>query len=121
MHMHCMHTAYTTAYLTSPSQVGTAVSHEKHGTGKVLELMVDGRTRVLFDSGNEHRYTPASVAELTLALTPTPSPTQVRAHLYGQALLATYCLPLAAYYPGTSPPLWPSSRWLTRIPTSRRG
>ena len=108
MHMHCMHTAYTTAYLRSPSQVGTAVSHEKHGTGKVLELMVDGRTRVLFDSGNEHRYTPASVAELILALTPTPTlpryeptsmaklyllltayhlllTTQVQARLYGQA------------------------------------
>ena len=51
--------------------MGTCIRHETHGTGKVLELMVDGRTRVLFDSGSEHRYTPASVAELTLTLTPT--------------------------------------------------
>ena len=36
-------------------KVGTSVHHQKHGKGKVLELMVDGRTRVLFDSGIEHR------------------------------------------------------------------
>ena len=36
-------------------KVGTSVRHQKHGKGKVLELMVDGRTRVLFDSGIEHR------------------------------------------------------------------
>ena len=35
--------------------------------GKVVELMVDGRTRILFDSGTEHRYKPASMHKLTLA------------------------------------------------------
>ena len=35
------------------------------GPGVVVELMVDGRTRILFDSGTEHRYKPA----------PNPSPT----------------------------------------------
>jgi len=47
--------------------VGTAVRHTKHGVGKVVELMVDGRTRVLFDNGKEHRYKPSSVHKLTLA------------------------------------------------------
>ena len=41
--------------------------HKKHGVGKVVELMVDGRTRILFDSGTEHRYKPASMHKLTLA------------------------------------------------------
>ena len=44
--------------------MGTVVRHKKHGVGKVVELMVDGRTRILFDSGTEHRYKPA----------PNPSP-----------------------------------------------
>ena len=66
-HTHRMHTVRSYYRF----QVGTCIRHETHGTGKVLELMVDGRTRVLFDSGSEHRYTPASVAGLTLALNPT--------------------------------------------------
>ena len=116
--------------------MGTSVSHEKHGTGKVLELMVDGRTRVLFDSGTEHRYTLASMAKLSLALAltltlpltltltltltlPRHEPTHTMAELY--LLLPAYHSPLPAYYPGTSPPLWQSSRGLTRRPTSGRG
>jgi len=31
--------------------------HRERGAGSVLEFMPDGRTRILFDSGEEHRYT----------------------------------------------------------------
>lgn len=36
--------------------LGTRVRHESRGLGTVTELMQDGRTRVTFDSGEEHRY-----------------------------------------------------------------
>ena len=62
-HAYALHALHAQLHPLNRCKVGTSVSHEKHGTGKVLELMVDGRTRVLFDSGTEHRYTPASMAK----------------------------------------------------------
>jgi hypothetical protein len=46
--------------------VGTRVRHEKHGPGMVTQLLYDGRTRILFDSGINHRYKAASVMKLTV-------------------------------------------------------
>ena len=46
--------------------VGDRVRHAKHGEGTVVEKMGDGRTRVAFDSGAEHRYQPSSLTKLTL-------------------------------------------------------
>ena len=34
---------------------GARVRHKKRGTGTIIELMEDGRTRVAFDNGEEHR------------------------------------------------------------------
>ena len=45
--------------------LGARVHHESRGAGTVKELMDDGRTRVRFDSGEEHRYRPSSVHKLT--------------------------------------------------------
>ena len=45
--------------------VGTRVCHPSRGPGKVVELMEDGRTRVAFESGEEHRYKPESMYKLT--------------------------------------------------------
>ena len=53
--------------------VGARVWHESRGKGTVTELMEDGRTRVAFDSGEEHRYKPASTQKLVL-LAPGPAP-----------------------------------------------
>ena len=39
-------------------------SSKGHGPGVVAELMADGRTRVQFDSGVEHRYKPSSLHKL---------------------------------------------------------
>ena len=36
--------------------VGTRLRHGKRGVGTVAEQMEDGRVRVVFDSGDEHRY-----------------------------------------------------------------
>ena len=38
--------------------IKTRVRHLSRGAGTVTELMPDGRTRVAFDSGEEHRYAP---------------------------------------------------------------
>ena len=38
--------------------VGDRVRHAKRGLGTVTELMFDGRTRIAFDDGDEHRYKP---------------------------------------------------------------
>ena len=46
--------------------VGDRVRHAKHGEGTVAEKMEDGRTRVAFDIGAEHRYQPSSLTKLTL-------------------------------------------------------
>ena len=45
--------------------VGQRVVHGKRGAGVVSELMEDGRTRVKFDNGEEHRYAPAALYKLT--------------------------------------------------------
>jgi len=45
--------------------VGQRVVHGKRGTGVVSELMEDGRTRVNFDNGEEHRYAPGLLYKLT--------------------------------------------------------
>ena len=44
--------------------VGAKVVHVERGPGEVIELMEDGRTRVKFDSGEEHRYKPTSMHKL---------------------------------------------------------
>jgi uncharacterized protein (UPF0216 family) len=49
-------------------QVGTRVKHPTHGAGVVAELMEDGRTRIVFDEGEEHRYRPASMHKLQAEL-----------------------------------------------------
>ena len=36
-------------------KVGDRVHHKYRGAGTVTELMEDGRTRIMFDSGEEHR------------------------------------------------------------------
>ena len=45
-------------------ELDTRVHHGQHGPGQVVELMEDGRTRVRFDSSEEHRYKPASMRKL---------------------------------------------------------
>ena len=44
--------------------VGARVVHKMHGAGAVVEILEDGRTRIRFDSGEEHRYKPASMHKL---------------------------------------------------------
>ena len=51
-------------YALSKFSVGARVWHQTHGAGTVAELMEDGRTRVTFDNGQEHRYRPSSTAKL---------------------------------------------------------
>lgn len=43
---------------------GARVRHKTRGLGTVIELMADGRTRVLFDDGDEHRYKPSSMHKI---------------------------------------------------------
>ena len=43
---------------------GARVRHVTRGPGTVTELMADGRTRVLFDDGDEHRYHPSSMHKI---------------------------------------------------------
>ena len=38
--------------------------HGSHGPGAVVDLMEDGRTRVRFDTGEEHRFKPSSIDKL---------------------------------------------------------
>ena len=45
-------------------EIGTRVRHHERGLGTVAELMDDGRTRVAFDNGEEHRYKNASLHKL---------------------------------------------------------
>jgi len=55
--------ARLTSILTSPlvnAEVGKQVAHPRRGVGTVAELMKDGRIRVTFDSGEEHRYNASS-------------------------------------------------------------
>ena len=50
--------------LRSHYPLGGRVVHKVHGTGTVMEHMADGRTRVLFDTGAEHRYRSVSMYKL---------------------------------------------------------
>ncbi len=45
--------------------VGTRISHPTRGIGSVTEHMEDGRVRVKFDDGDEHRYKRSSWHKLT--------------------------------------------------------
>ena len=51
--------------------VGERVHHQGRGAGIVDELMQDGRTRIRFDSGEEHRCA-AAVYHLA-SIEPTPA------------------------------------------------
>ena len=44
--------------------LGARVVHETRGAGTVAEIMPDGRTRVAFDNGEEHRYKASSMHKL---------------------------------------------------------
>ena len=46
-------------------EVGTRISHPTRGIGSVTEHMEDGRVRVKFDDGDEHRYKPSSWHKLS--------------------------------------------------------
>ena len=54
--------------------VGTRVRHEKRGPGVVTELMDDGRTRVQFDNGDQHRYNLSSMHKLSAEHPARPQP-----------------------------------------------
>ena len=49
---------------TWPFPARARVVHHKHGAGVVKELQQDGRTRVAFDSGEEHQYKSSSMYEM---------------------------------------------------------
>ena len=51
-------------YALTKFSLGARVWHQTHGAGTIAELMEDGRTRVTFDNGQEHRYRPSSTAKL---------------------------------------------------------
>ena len=51
--------------LDFPHAVGALVRHSSRGSGVVTEHMDDGRTRVRFDDGDEHRYKPSSMHKLS--------------------------------------------------------
>ena len=78
-----------------PFAVGTRVVHESRGAGTVTDLMADGRTRVAFDSGEEHRYRPSSMHKLRAKTAPTRS---------GRA----WCSPAGAAA-GRNARLWPAA------------
>ena len=50
--------------------VGTHVKHETHGVGEVVEHMADGRTRVRFANGEEHRYSNRKHTHWMIKITP---------------------------------------------------
>lgn len=52
--------------------LGARVRHARHGDGLVDKVTGDERFRVFFDSGEMHRYGPASWAKLTVILATTP-------------------------------------------------
>ena len=49
---------------TAITSVGERVRHAQHGDGTVEEHMSDGRTRIKFDSGDEHRYKKLSMDKI---------------------------------------------------------
>ena len=54
----------STGDLFFPFAVGERVRHVTRGDGTVVELLEDGRTKVEFDNGGEHRYHPKSMHKL---------------------------------------------------------
>ena len=46
-------------------QVGDRIKHAKRGEGLVAEILPDGRVRIVFDEGEEHRYHPSSHSKLS--------------------------------------------------------
>ena len=81
-------------------RVGERVKHKTRGSGQVVELTWDGRTRVRYDDGTEHRYKRKSSHKLS---TGAQAPAQVlhagRAGSVRRELMRT-----------TGPPRRPSSR-----------
>jgi len=59
--------AETNATTTSAFEAGTRVIHPSRGWGLVTENMPDGRTRVKFDLGDEHRYKPDGMLKFNRA------------------------------------------------------
>ena len=57
-----------TAYVP---QEGDRIKHAKRGEGLVAEILPDGRARVVFDKGEEHRYNPSSHSKLSKVTTTT--------------------------------------------------
>lgn len=76
--------------------LGARVWHQTHGAGTVAELMEDGRTRVTFDNGQEHRYRPSSTAKL-LPLRRTLVRSSEEAGVQGSVIL---------YHSATPSPRW---------------
>ena len=63
--LHLRKTHSTDGVETHFIPVDTRVQHPTHGVGIVVEIMHNGRTRVMFDSGDEHRYKPDSLHKLS--------------------------------------------------------
>ena len=55
--------------------LGSRVRHPDRGVGTVTEHMEDGRTRIAFDEGDEHRYKPSSMHKIVLVAAPYTPPT----------------------------------------------
>ena len=55
--------------------LGSRVQHPDRGVGTVTEHMDDGRTRIAFDTSEEHRYKPSSMHKLVLIAAPYVPPT----------------------------------------------
>ena len=54
-------------------ELGSRLTHSVRGPGTVTELMTDGRIRVAFDDGEEHRYKEKSLRKLTPLAAAEPS------------------------------------------------
>ena len=68
--------------------VGTRVTHPKRGVGTVMEMMSDGRVRVLFDeSGEEHRYKMESMHKIFAV--GSAAPTEAPEEAPKEAVIAT--------------------------------
>jgi len=64
--VHALRKTHSTDGVETPFiPVDTRVQHPEHGVGIVVEIMHNGRTRVMFDSGDEHRYKPDSLHKLS--------------------------------------------------------
>ena len=57
-------------------EVGARILHDSRGPGRVIENMEDGRTRIAFDSGDEHRYKSASMHKIVRDFGRPPTPTK---------------------------------------------